>query len=201
MNDWLVTADGQCEACEIPDNWEWSTKPYRLYRFLSDLEDILQDKSSDRERLAALRPLVRRLLTSSYWLLGEYLEPDPNTGWSVLTLYEEPDFPITVQTVAWLPGRFSPIHNHGAWGIVAVLSGWEKNRFWRRKNDSKFPDAIEQVGEQILEPGEMISFLPDAIHDVEAAGDEPVITFSVYGETNYKQRFEFDLMNHTAKNF
>lgn len=200
-SDWLVTDDGYCEACQISDHWEGSTQPYRLYRFLTDLEDILQGSADDRQRLQAIRPLVRRLLTSSYWLQGEYLEPNPDPGWSVLMLYEEPDFPLTVQTVVWLPGRVSPIHNHATWGVVALLSGQEKNTFWRRTNDSEFPDRIERVDEKTLVPGDIISFMPDAIHNVEGMGDEPTITFNVYGETDYEKRFEFDSVAHTAKKF
>ncbi len=200
-NDWLVTNDGQCHICEIPSDWEWSTKPYRLYRFLTDLEDILDRVTDERQRLQAIRPLVRRLLTSSYWLQGEYKQPDPEKGWSVLMLYDELNYPLTVQTVVWLPGKASPIHNHATWGIVALLAGEEKNTFWRRSNDLEFPDRIEQVGEQILVPGDIISLMPDAIHGVEVMGDEPTISFNLYGKTNYEQRFEFDPLTHTAKNF
>ncbi len=199
--DWIVTEEGQCEACESDSDFELSTNPYRLYRFLTDLEDILQKIPDERQRLQAIRPLVRRLLTSSEWLQGEYLEPDAETGWSVLMLYDEPNFPLTVQTVAWLPGRVSPIHNHATWGVVALISGQEKNTFWKRANNQELSGEIEQVGERIFTPGEIISFLPAAIHAVEALGDEPTITFNLYGETNYEQRFEFDPVACTAQNF
>jgi predicted metal-dependent enzyme (double-stranded beta helix superfamily) len=43
--------------------------------------------------------------------------------------------------------------------------------------------------------------MPDAIHSVEAIGDEPTISFNLYGETDYDQRFEFDPVTCTAKNF
>jgi hypothetical protein len=47
--DWLVTGDGKCEAWEeATDNLELSTGQYRLYRFLTDLEDILHKLKSDR---------------------------------------------------------------------------------------------------------------------------------------------------------
>ncbi|MEA5623759.1 cupin [Nostoc sp. UHCC 0251] len=197
--DWLVREDGKCEAWEeVADNLESPTNQYRLYRFLTDLENILHEIKSDRHRLQAICPLVRRLLISSEWLQGEYLEPDPEIGWSVLTLYDEPDFPLTVQTVAWLPGRVSTIHNHATWGVVALISGEEKNTLWRRTDNN---GGIEKVGDLILTPGEIITLMPDAIHHVEALGDEPTISFNLYGETNYEQRFEFDLVNGIAKNF
>ncbi|MEQ8466309.1 cupin [Coleofasciculus sp. E1-EBD-02] len=199
-SDWLVTENGDCLACNLQES-EISTGYYRLYRFLTDVEDILESTKDDRQRLEQIRPLVRRLLTSSYWLQGEYREPNPDTGWSVLMLYDEPEFSLTVQTVVWLPGRVSPIHNHAAWGVVALISGEEKNTFWRRTTDSEFPDRIEKVGEQVLVPGDIISFMPDAIHHVEVMGEEPTITFNLYGKTDYQQRFEFDPITHTAKNF
>ncbi|MGQ4646957.1 cupin [Lyngbya aestuarii] len=200
-SDLLITADGQCEVCTVSQDLASTARPYRLYRFLTDMEDILETVTDDRQRLERIRPLVRRLLTSSYWLQGEYREPNPDTGWSVLTLYEEPDFPLTIQTTSWLPGRGSPIHNHATWGVVALLSGQEKNTFWRRTNQQEFPDRIEQVGEQVVAAGDIISFLPEAIHQVEIVGDEPSITFNIYGETDYSQRFEFDAVNHTAQKF
>jgi len=199
--DWLVNDRGQCIDCEIANNWQWSAKKYRLYRFLTDIEDIIDRTTAEQELLQEIRPLVRRLLTSSDWLQGEYLEPDPKLGWSVLTLYDEIDFPLTIQTVAWLPGQVSPIHNHGTWGIVALISGAEKNILWQRSGDREYRDRIARVGQKILEPGDIISFTADAIHSVEAISPEPSISFNIYGETDYKNRFEFNSATHSAENF
>ena len=198
--NWLVSDDSNLDAYYPPER-ELEIEPYRLFRFLTDMEDILLNSTDDRERLQAIMPLVRNLLTSSYWLQMEYNEPSPKTGWSVKMLYREPEYPLTVQMVAWQPGGASPIHNHGAWGIVAIISGNEKNRFWKRSPTPEHPDRLELVGEKILEPGEIIGFMPDAIHSVESVRDEPTISFNIYGETNYQQRYQFDTQNHTAKNF
>ncbi|MEB3827430.1 cupin [Phormidium sp. CCY1219] len=200
-SDWLVTQVGECLPCDAPRDDEFPASPYRLYRFLTDVEDILRDRPEDEARLAAIRPLVRRLLVSSDWLQGEYRAPDPQTGWSVVILYDEPDFPLTVQMVAWLPGKVSPIHNHGTWGVVAVVSGEEKNTLWKRSPTPEFPDRIESVGDRIFLPGEIISFLPDAIHCIEAMGEEPTITFNLYGVTDYQRRFEFNPRDRTAHLF
>lgn len=197
IQDWLVTEDGKYQGFEI--NTEIQPSPYRLYRFLTDLEDLLETHPSDQDFFQSVRPLVRRLLTSSNWLQFEFLEPDPATGWSVLMLYDEPDFPLTIQTVVWNPGIVSPIHNHGTWGVVAILSGQEKNRFWKAKEDADA--SLDSVGELILNPGEIITFLPNSIHSVEAIGDEPVISFNLYGETDYDNRFEFDLKQGTKTIF
>jgi len=196
-----VTPEGICKACKPQSEQDSFVEPYRLYRFLTHLEDILLTTSDDYHRLLLIQPLVRRLLTSSYWLQMEFTSPPVDPGWSVRFLYQEHQFPITIQMVAWLPGHVSPIHNHGTWGMVAVIGGEEKNQFWRRSPTSEHPDKIEPVSEKILVPGDIIGFLPDTIHSVEPLGSEPTVTFNLYGETDYSQRFEFDPTNHTAQTF
>jgi predicted metal-dependent enzyme (double-stranded beta helix superfamily) len=199
--DWLVTDAGQRIPGEIGTQENWGDRPYRLYRFLTDVEDIVDRESDDRIRLQQISPLVRRLLNSCEWLQLNFLSPDPETGWSVQTLYDEPDFPITIQTVVWSPGTASPVHNHATWGIVALLDGQEKNTFWQRSPTPEFPDRITATGDRILTPGDILCLMPDAIHQIEAIGDEPTISFNLYGETNYDRRFEFDPIHATAKIF
>ncbi|MDJ0903607.1 MAG: cupin [Xenococcus sp. MO_188.B8] len=199
-SNWIIDNDSsrQTYATLEPDLPE---QPYRLYRFLTDLEDILLTIPDDRDRLKAIFPLVRKLLMSSYWLQMEYHTPNPETGWSVNTLYKEQDYPITIQTVAWLPGNVSPIHNHATWGIVALIDGQEKNRFWKRSPDKEYPHKIELIDEYNFIPGDIIGLMPDAIHSVEPLGEEPTITFNIYGETDFSQRYEFDSVKYTVKNF
>lgn len=199
--NWFVSDDGQCNICEAATQTEELNYPYRLYRFLTDLEDVLEQISDDYLRLQAICPLVRKLLDSSSWLEIALLEPDKETGWAVQTLYDEPFFPLTVQLVAWAPGAVSPIHNHGSWGLVALLSGEEKNTFWHREPTLKFPDKIKTVGDILLTPSDILCLMPDAIHHVETFGDEPTISFNLYGETDYDRRFEFDPIQGTVKLF
>ncbi|MBH8555609.1 cupin [Nostocaceae cyanobacterium CENA357] len=199
--DWLITGDGQHQVCKSVRAWDLLRENYRLYRFLTEIEDVLNDVANESIRLPEIRMLVRRLIVNSYWVKSQYLEPSPTTGTSVLLLYDELGFPLTVQTVTFAPGTRSNIHNHGTWGVVAVLKGQEKNTFWQRIPSPESPDKIETTGEIILSPGDIISFTPDAIHSVQAVSDEPTVTFNVYGETEPKARFEFDTIKHSAKNF
>lgn len=198
--NWLVTDDGSLESFG-PSEIQEPAKTYRLYRFLTELEDLLAAEKDDQKRLHAIAPLVRKLLVSSYWLQMEFTDPSPKTGWSVNFLYREHQFPLTVQMVAWAPGTTSTIHNHAAWGLVAMVGGQEKNHLWRRAPKAKAPHDIEPVGEVTLSPGDIITFTPGAIHQVEPIGDEPTISFNLYGVTNYKDRYEFNPQAHTAKLF
>jgi predicted metal-dependent enzyme (double-stranded beta helix superfamily) len=199
--DWLLTGDGQYQICKSVRAWDLLRENYRLYRFLTEVEDVLNGVEDESSRLPEIRMLVRRLIANSYWVRSQHLEPCPKTRTSVILLYDELGFPLTVQTVTFAPGTTSNIHNHGTWGVVAVLKGQEKNTVWRHNSDSKSPDKIERTGEITLSPGDIVSFTPDAIHSIQAIGDEPTVTFNIYGETDPKQRFEFDLVTHTARKF
>ena len=199
--DLFIAENGQYQICKSARTWDLLRDNYRLYRFLTELEDVLNNVEDQSNRLPEIRMLVRRLIINSYWVQSQFLQPDLKTGISVLLLYNELGFPLTVQTVTFAPGTNSNIHNHGTWGVVAILKGQEKNTFWRRSSNSDFPNKIEKVGEINLSPGDIVSFTPQTIHQVQAIGEEPTVTFNIYGETNPKQRFEFDITNHSAKKF
>ncbi|NJR64711.1 MAG: cupin [Leptolyngbyaceae cyanobacterium CRU_2_3] len=199
--DLLVTETGQWQVCKPPREWDLLRTPYRFHRFLTEVEDVLEAAIDETDCLPQLWLLVRRLITNSYWIQTQYIEPSPATGSGVIMLYDEIGYPLTVQIATYLPGTESSIHNHGNWGIVAVLKGEEKNTLWQRTPDPKFPDWIEPISKVTLLPGDIISFTPDAIHSVEAIGDEPIVTFSIYGETHHSKRYEFNPVTHTAKNF
>ncbi|AKG22367.1 cysteine dioxygenase family protein [Calothrix sp. 336/3] len=199
--DYLLTGNGKYQTCQKPREWNLLRENYRLYRFLTELEDILKDATDESLHLAEIRMLVRRLIVNSYWVRSQYPEPCQQTGTSVLLLYDELGFPFTIQTVTFTPGTKSNIHNHGTWGIVAILQGQEKNTFWQKINDKSQADKIEKKGELILSPGDIISFTSDAIHSVEAVGDIPTVTFNLYGETSPESRFAYNPLDGTAKRF
>ncbi|MFB2921262.1 MULTISPECIES: cupin [Aerosakkonema] len=198
--DFLVTGDGNWQVCKPAKEWDLLRTPYYLHRFLTEVEDALNQGDNEIECLAALRLIVRRLITNSYWLRTQKPEPS-DTGIPALMLYDELGYPLTVQTALAQPGIVSTIHNHGNWGIIAILEGEESNTIWRRVPDAKFPHRIESVGEIILLEGDIISFTSDAIHSVKAIGEEPTFSFNLYGETYHYRRFEYDPIAHSAKNF
>jgi predicted metal-dependent enzyme (double-stranded beta helix superfamily) len=199
-SNWLLTDDGQLRqfgSAEI----EPPPKVYRIYHFLTDLDEVLEKFPDDISRIEAIVPLVRKLLISSYWLQLEYDPPSPETGWAVKFLYREYQYPLTVQMVTWQPGTPSTIHNHGTWGIVALLGGQERNRFWHRAANPDFPHRIEPSGELLLNPGDVIGFTRDAIHAIESVGDEMTVSFNLYGVTDRQRRYKFDPEHQTAEKF
>lgn len=201
--DWLVAEDGQCQVCPTPREWDLLETPYRFHRFLTDVEDVLKQAQTAHqcECLPALRRLVRKLVLNSYWLQTQRPELLHNEETAILNLYDEIGYPLTVQVETLLPGAMSPVHNHGTWAIVAILQGQEQNTLWQRVPEPNWPQKITQVDEKVLAHGDVISFTPEAIHGIQAVGEKSLATFNLYGETERKQRFEFNPTTHQAKNY
>jgi predicted metal-dependent enzyme (double-stranded beta helix superfamily) len=202
--DWIVTDDGHCESRPASREWDLIRDKYYFHEFLTDIINLLRDIRNEEDEwnyLPQMRMRVRQLAINSYWLHTQYPEPSPKTGMATRTLYNEIGYPLSVQTATFAPNVSSNIHNHGTWGVVAVLKGQEKHTFWKHVDDPQFPNKIEMVGEKILKAGEIISFTPHAIHQVTAIGNEPAFSFTMYGDPLPRSRFIFDITKHTAKPF
>lgn len=73
----------------------------------------------------------------------------------------------------------APPHNHTTWAVIVGVQGKELNRFYQPHPDpSKAPI---QTGETVVTTGTGAAFLPDDLHSIHIAGDEPVINFHMYG--------------------
>ncbi|HEY9660812.1 MAG TPA: hypothetical protein V6C65_20330, partial [Allocoleopsis sp.] len=115
QRDWLVTEDGQCQPRPSSRDWDLIRDKYYLHQFLSEIMELLgsvENPADEWDYLPQIRRRVRQLIINSYWVRSQFLEPDPKTGVSILTLYDEIGYPLTVQTVTFAPGVVSPIHNH-----------------------------------------------------------------------------------------
>ncbi len=86
--DWLVDNNGVCLPLKTVFMPSKTASMYRLYRFLTDLEDILETTPDDLKRLGAIVPLMRKLLNESPWLYLSMLEPNPDTGCRKSTNYQ-----------------------------------------------------------------------------------------------------------------
>ncbi|MGD1900210.1 MAG: cupin [Phormidesmis sp.] len=204
ITDWLVTAAGQCQPRPAAKPWSLVRDRYYFHRFLTDIIDLLEQAPNEQEEwklLPQIRMRVRQLVTNSYWIQTQKPAAHSKTGVGIQTLYDEIGYPLTVHTVFSLPGVVSPIHNHGTWGVLAILEGQEKHTFWQQIDPENNPYQIKPAGERMFNPGEIVSFLPESIHQVQAANGAPTLTFQLYGETQPSARYEFQPESATAKPF
>src|SRR5204863_356084 len=65
-----------------------------------------------------------------------FLEPrhyrsDP-AGYTRNLIYAAPDKGLSLYALVWLPGQWTPVHDHGSWGVVGVHEGVLEERSYVR---------------------------------------------------------------------
>lgn len=172
-----------------------------LEEFITSLREIAAEENDEQMLVQRIRPLAERLAVSSELAAISCPEPDAEQGFGFRLLHEEPDHSLVVALLSWLPGRGTPPHDHGTWGVVVGIEGEEVNTFWKRLDDGSHPEyaEIEKEGERVFSRGESLTLLPRTIHSIENRTDAISLSLHVYGyHINHTDRSQFDTENHTA---
>jgi predicted metal-dependent enzyme (double-stranded beta helix superfamily) len=83
---------------------------------------------------------------------------------------------LTVLKVVWGPGMVLGPHDHRMWAAIAVYSGGEDNRFYRRTGHS-----LLDAGARSLRPRDVCLLGDDAVHEVRNPTTEHAGAIHVYG--------------------
>src|SRR5229473_6243995 len=145
------------------------TSAYSIAQLAGDLREICAQTKDEREILSQARPLARRVaLAKDSWLKPRMYEVDPEQGFGVHLLHEEPDRTLAIFAVSWLPGRGTPPHDHGTWALVAGVDGPEMNKFFERLDDRTRAGHAElkKIGEKVFGVGEVVAMPTGGIHIV-----------------------------------
>ncbi len=177
---------------------------YTLGRFVDDMRRLSSEVRDEQRLLATLGPLVQRCALRRSWLDPRHYDADSGQGFGVHMLHEEPDHALAVFAASWLPGRGTPPHDHGTWGIVVGVDGPEKNVFWARVDDGSRSGYAElrQVEERVVGPGEVLAMPAGTIHSVRNDSEQVTLSLHVYGKhVNFTQRSQFDPDRRTQTPF
>lgn len=172
-----------------------SVQAYSVGDLVRDLRDIVAATADDREIVKRVMPLARRIGDGPDMRRKEFYDCDPEQGFAINILHEEPDHSLLVEAIVWLPGRGVKPHNHRTWGVVVGLDGLETNVNWQRRDDGSRPGYADLVPrhEIAVGPGDVVAFLPDDIHSVRNDGATPTLSLHIYGKSlAHIDRSEFD---------
>lgn len=147
--------------------------------FVHDLRDVVAGGADAvaeqlRRHLSDLRPL------------GD----NPPAGSSTI-LHAEPA--LSVLLLTWTPGQQTPIHDHLAWGAVAVLRGREHEVRYADRGDH-----LAVVAETVNPTGDISGFTPPGdIHRISNDDADLAVSLHVYGvdlrEVDSSVRRRYDL--------
>ena len=125
------------------------------------------------ERVAAA---LRRHLPGTDLLTPEQLAGDP-AGYQTHLVHAEPDGSFSVVVMVWLPGQSTPVHDHLAWCVTAVLQGAEYEEIFALRGNH-----LEVVARNQNPVGSVSGFAPPGdIHQVRNSGTGVAVSMHVYG--------------------
>jgi len=124
------------------------------------------------DRVAAV---LRRQLPGPGLTSGQ-LAGDP-AGYQTHLVHAEPDGSFSVTVMVWLPGQQTPIHDHLAWCVTAVLRGAIAEEIFAVR------DVHLEVIVRTQNPAGTVSGFapPGDIHRVRNSGQTVAVSMHVYG--------------------
>ncbi len=178
---------------------------YSIQDLVADLRRITSETTDEHQILSRVRPLARQAaLSRDSWLEKRFYAADPEQGFGLHMLHEEPDHTLAVFAVAWLPNRGAPPHNHGTWAVVVGVDGPEKNVFFERTDEGSRPGYAElkKIGEKIFSFGEVLAMPNGGLHSIWNETEAVTVSLHIYGKhLNCTGRSQFDPDKRTETPF
>jgi len=160
---------------------------YTLEKFLDGCREKIKERPAPKDCVETLVPSMYRLLQGDRsFLRPEHLQSNPE-HYARNAIYIEEGI-MSLYSLIWLPGQWTPIHDHGTWGVIGVLEGTlQENSFIRIDEQAK--DAMGDIdlafgNVTLLTPGTITSFVPNPDHIHKTGNSDKVhrlVSLHLYG--------------------
>jgi predicted metal-dependent enzyme (double-stranded beta helix superfamily) len=158
-----------------------------LDQFIDGARDTVAQCKDAAERVDMIAPLMQSLLRSTdSFLKPEHFRSNPQ-HYERNAIHISPDQSLSLFALIWLPGQWTPVHDHGTWGVVGVVRGLLEERAYMAIDGEITKDAgirLRRGGVVLLNPGSVTSFVPnpDHIHMTGVAPErETCVSLHLYG--------------------
>lgn len=160
-----------------------------LGRFIEEALSHSHAHANPSDAVLTIAPLMMDLSAHADELLQqEHLRSDP-AHYTRNLIYCAPDESLSLYALVWLPGQWTPLHDHGSWGVVGVLEGVLEERSYVRQSedDGRDQDIVLARGGIVLLPPRAVSTFvpnPDHIHITGVPAGRPrAVSLHLYGRT------------------
>jgi 3-mercaptopropionate dioxygenase len=160
-----------------------------LARFVDQARAQARLLTDPADCVLALAPLMLDLIDQA----GSFLQPqhyrDSDAGYTRNLVFDEADASLSLYAIVWRPGQWTPVHDHGSWGVVGVVEGVLEERSYVRLNADRSADEgidLARGGTLLLQRGSVTSFVPnpDHIHVTGVPADRArALSLHLYGRT------------------
>lgn len=160
-----------------------------LERFRDTCAAVVNEQGTPSDIVRALAPAMGSLARQA----DEFLEPchrrGEADGYTRNLIFGSEEEGLSLYAIVWRPGQWTPIHDHGTWGVVGVVEGLLEEQAFVPANDTDDSDPDTRIslapgGLVLLPPGAVATFVPnpDHIHQTGVADDRPAtLSLHLYG--------------------
>jgi len=138
-----------------------------LKGFVADCEAVVARLDDAADRVTAAAPLMQRLLASAeQFLSADHYRSEPQ-HYARNAIHIAPSGNLSLFALVWLPGQWTPVHDHGCWGVVGVVRAVLEERSYMSTSGDIIADRgirLKRGGVILLNPGSVSSFVPNPDH-------------------------------------
>jgi predicted metal-dependent enzyme (double-stranded beta helix superfamily) len=135
--------------------------------FVAHCESIVAEVGGAADRVTAVAPLMQRLVASAgEFLSAEHFHSEPD-HYARNAIHIAPSGNLSLFALVWLPGQWTPVHDHGCWGVVGVVQGVLEERSYMSASGEITANTgirLKRGGVILLNPGAVSSFVPNPDH-------------------------------------
>jgi predicted metal-dependent enzyme (double-stranded beta helix superfamily) len=138
-----------------------------LDRFISQAAALSRTHSEAADCVLHLAPLMLELIEEADGFLQPQHYRSDAGGYTRNLIRDIPDHGLSLYALVWRPGQWTPVHDHGSWGVVGVVEGvLEERSYVRVSPESGIDRDIDLVrgGILLLGRGAVTSFVPNPDH-------------------------------------
>ncbi|HEU5297148.1 MAG TPA: cysteine dioxygenase [Burkholderiaceae bacterium] len=160
-----------------------------LESFVAQAAALTRDRPDPADCVLALAPLMLELVErATSFLEPQHYRGDPD-HYARHLVHAAADDGLSLYALVWSPGQWTPVHDHGTWGVVGVVEGVLEERSYVRLSPQQGADEgihLVRGGVVLLGRGAVTSFVPtpDHIHVTGVSPQRPrAVSLHLYGRT------------------
>jgi 3-mercaptopropionate dioxygenase len=201
-------------VCDLHDHGAHRLEPLESDEYVLDTPKVrifveavrakIAGALSPAEAIAAIEPHFGELLASPGWLPERYQQDAPASGMGggigQWLLFRSADRALCLFSLVVPSGSRTPIHDHGAWGLVGLFRGNQDEELYRPLPGG----GLDPVRRRPLEPGDWYALVPPDtdVHRVRTTSAETSVSIHLLAnDTGCVLRHVYDERTGDARPF
>jgi 3-mercaptopropionate dioxygenase len=175
--------------------------PQSLSDFVARCQSSIRDVTDPDACVGALTPVMRDLLAAGPVALEPRHVAPCDAGYARNAIHVAGDDEMSLFALVWLPGQWTPVHDHGTWGVVGIVQGVLEEHAYSVEGCEDSGFRLSRGGVNVLTEGAVCGFVArdDHTHMVGVREGQPAcVSLHLYGR-NLNSFHVYDLAAGTRR--